>query len=348
MSKKSIKKVLLTELRDFSLAALIAFIITFSYAGSRMLSDFKSIIPGLLFGFMLSISLWKGNQYLGWFVGRRFPWVANPKRTLVVAIVSSVIYSVIATILVYYIYLGLLLDLPFFSNIGRFASQIFFTVVIAIVITMTFYLAYFFKWWRISIVNEEQLKQEAIQLRYNALRNQVNPHFLFNSLSVLSALVDTDSKKAQRFIRKFSDIYRYVLEQRDKELVPLKVELDFIESFVDLNLVRHEDNLKVDFLIDNFEGLIVPMSLQILIENCLKHNVVSSDMPLEIKILREGDYIIVENKMQEKSVIQSAGGIGLETMKKRYQYLSSKPIIVDNSNGVFRVKIPILELTTNS
>ena len=343
MKNNSIIYALLKEFRDILFAALLSIVITFSFAGTKLFTDFSSVFPGLLYGFMLSVSLWKGNQYVGWYVGRRFPWAKSPKRTLFIALASSFVFSLIATIIVNYIYLDLILGLPFFSKFSRFIWQIIMTIGIAMIITMSFYLAYFFKWWRVSIVNEERLKQEAIQLRYDALRNQVNPHFLFNSLSVLSALVDIDVEKAQTFIRKFSDIYRYVLEQFDKELVPLKVEMDFIASFVDLNLVRHEDNLKVEIQIDDFSGNIVPMSLQILVENSLKHNIISSEKPLLINISRENDMIVVMNKLQTKNVTQSHGGLGLETIKNRYHYLTDKPVIVDVTSEFFVVKIPIID-----
>jgi sensor histidine kinase YesM len=337
-------KIILRQLLDILIAAVFSFFVTWAFAGNRMFTSWERIFPNLMFGFLICISLWKGNQYLGWLVGRRFSWMKQPKSALIASLIGSVIYAAIAIWLIHYIYMELLLGIGFLENMGRFMPQMIIILAISTVITISFYLAYFFKWWRLSVISEEKLKQEAIQLRYDALKNQINPHFLFNSLSVLSSLVETDPKKATAFIRKFSDIYRYVLDQRDKELVELSVELDFIRSYVDLHLVRHEGNLDVEYNIDDKTGYIIPLSLQIVIENCLKHNIVSSDNMLRIKIERSGNYLTVTNNLQRRKAVEQSNGLGLETLKNRYAYLSGQPVVVEETEKVFSVKIPVIRV----
>ena len=216
------------------------------------------------------------------------------------------------------------------------------TLIISLLVTVLFYLFQFFKWWRISALNESKLHQEAIQLRYDALKSQVNPHFLFNSLSVLSSLVDTDTAKAKLFIQQFANIYRYVLEHRDNELVPLIEEIDFIKSFTNLHLVRHGENLQISIEVNDMSGYIIPLSLQILLENCFKHNIISEEKPLMVKIWRENNFIVVQNNYQKRNTIHDSGGVGLETICKRYEYISDREIEINVNGDFYTVKLPIL------
>lgn len=200
---------------------------------------------------------------------------------------------------------------------------------------------YFHNWLKAS-VNEEKFKREALNQQYEALKSYVNPHFLFNSLSVLSSLVEEDARKSQEFIKQLSTNYRYVLEQKDKELIPLEVELKFITSFIRLHQIRHGGNLNVELDVKNPSGYIIPLSLQILLENCFKHNVISQEKPLFVKIWREDDSLIVRNQLQTKKTIREHGGVGLETIRKRYELWAETPVKVEKTQAFFTVKIPVL------
>jgi LytS/YehU family sensor histidine kinase len=193
-------------------------------------------------------------------------------------------------------------------------------------------------------INAEKFEREGIEAKYDALRNQVNPHFLFNSLNALTNLVYEDQGKAVTFIKQLSDVYRYVLDTREKEIVPLEEELKFLKSYSFLQQIRFGDNLKIDMMLNNVEGMVAPLSLQMLVENCIKHNIVSVDDPLSIRIFCEGGFLVVENIVNRKSSgSESSSGLGLDNIRNRYKFLSDIPVEVSDANGKFIVKLPILK-----
>ena len=180
---------------------------------------------------------------------------------------------------------------------------------------------------------------------YEALKNQVNPHFLFNSLNTLSGLVEQKPELATEFIKKLSDIYRYVLEQSDKELVSIHNEMKFVEDYIFLSKMRFGKSLIFNSELSSGNNiLIVPLGLQMLIENAIKHNIISDKKPLKIEIVIEEGFIIVKNNIQKKNTISSdKEPLGMENLKKRYEYLSNVPVEVIESDNTFIVKLPIIQ-----
>lgn len=341
MNKKDTIRFILHEIRDIIFCYLLSFGMTFIFIGNRLITNFSSSYKGTILGFGLAFLLWKGNQFIGWYVDKKYPWMINPQKTLKISLISSIVYSIVAVFIINFFVYKFIFSINFIGKLTNFIPAMFFEVLISTFITISFYLAHFFKWWRIATLNEEKLKQEAIQLRYDALKSQVNPHFLFNSLSVLSSLVDTDTAKAKQFIQQFSDIYRYVLDQRDKELVSLDDEIKFVKSYISLHEMRHGESLKISIDIDELSGYIIPLSLQTLLENCFKHNIISEEKPLTVRLWRENDFVIVENNLQKRRTIQESNGIGLETICKRYEYLAHHPMEVIQNETSFTVKVPI-------
>lgn len=193
-------------------------------------------------------------------------------------------------------------------------------------------------------IAEQSIIAENATAQFESLKNQLDPHFLFNSLNVLTSLIEEDSEKAVHFTTSLSRIYRYVLEQKDKSLVEVKDELKFAGLFLSLLQLRFENALDVQIDHDAFEEgeLIVPLSLQLLLENCVKHNVASSSRILSIKIYRDNHYLVVENKYQPKEVIHSSTGIGLKNIQNRYALLTDRLVVIEQSNEQFYVKIPLL------
>ncbi len=190
----------------------------------------------------------------------------------------------------------------------------------------------------------EKFQKESAEAQFNALRSQINPHFLFNSFNVLSSLVHKDAATASKFIDQLSIVYRYVLNHEQNKIVPLKEELNFLESYVYLLKIRFQDNLTIEINIPDAlnNTQIAPATLQLLIENAIKHNVVSKSNPLNIKIFSDDTHIIVENSILRKEFKEDSTNIGLANIRKRYDYLCGKDAIITNSNGVFKVKIPII------
>lgn len=194
-------------------------------------------------------------------------------------------------------------------------------------------------------VKSERLEKEAVQSQFEALKNQVNPHFLFNSLSILSSLVDQDTRLAGQFINRLSKAYRYILEQRENEKVSLRTELEFIAAYTFLLTIRFEDKLFVSIEVpeearDRYS--IAPLTLQLLVENAVKHNRLSEEEPLLVTIDMDGDFLRVSNPIQPRPDRQDSTGVGLENITNRYRLLTTKPVWVGEEEGAFIVKIPLL------
>ena len=191
-------------------------------------------------------------------------------------------------------------------------------------------------------VELEKTKAVNLGAQYELLKQQVNPHFLFNSLNTLKSMVDIHDPQSSDFILKLSDFYRFTLESRKMDLISVREELQILDSYVYLLKARFEDGFVLNNNVDHkqYESAIPPFTLQLLIENCIKHNVVSLDKPLEINLYTEKDFLIVENKIQLKRGVLSTG-VGLDNINQRFMHLVNKEIEIDKNETIFKVKIPL-------
>ena len=202
---------------------------------------------------------------------------------------------------------------------------------------------FFFKIWQEAIDREQQLREENLKYKYRTLKTQVNPHFLFNSLNTLSELIYTDAKRADNYTQKLAKIYRYILENEETDLIPLNEELDFVKQYFDLQKERNGDKIQLDIRIENPNNFkIIPISLQILVENALKHNSASKEKPLTIYIYDDDGYIIVSNNIQRKSTLNTSSGTGLDNLQQRTKLITGKDVILTQHN-LFIVKLPIIK-----
>jgi two-component system LytT family sensor kinase len=197
--------------------------------------------------------------------------------------------------------------------------------------------------YRKSLAEVEKFRKENAEYQFEMLKLQLNPHFLFNSLNTLSSLVYEDASKASEFIRRLSDVYRYVLDNRTKELVTLKEEMDFINAFAFLQGLRFQGMIDFRFEIseNSFSRKIAPMTLQLLVENAIKHNIASSKQPLTITILSREDDLIVTNNLQPKAE-HGGTGVGLKNITSRYGFLTARQIEIRRENDNFKVVIPLI------
>jgi hypothetical protein len=180
--------------------------------------------------------------------------------------------------------------------------------------------------------------------QFDALKSQLDPHFLFNSLNVLVSLIEENPKAATRFTTSLSKVYRYVLEQRNKELVSIEEELTFARTYVNLLKWRFEDSLEVSIpeAASDAELKVVPLSLQLLLENAVKHNVVSDSKPLQLRIYEENSHLVVENNLQIKDHVKKGSGVGLKNIASRYALLSYRQMTITQNEHSFKVQIPAL------
>jgi len=190
----------------------------------------------------------------------------------------------------------------------------------------------------------QQLEKEKTLVMYESLKQHLNPHFLFNSLTSLRSLIRTDTANATHFLDGMSKVYRYVLKSGEHELMPVKDELDFVKTFVELQKTRFGDGLDVCINVDDaaLNKLIIPVTLQNLVENAIKHNTADRESPLLIKIFDEGNYLIVENNLQRYKVVESSNKRGLSSLRTLYGFFSATPLEIIEDEEIFRVKIPLL------
>ncbi|MFA7687182.1 MAG: histidine kinase [Moheibacter sp.] len=192
-------------------------------------------------------------------------------------------------------------------------------------------------------IKEEKQKVVQISAEHESLKSQIGPHFLFNSLNVLNGLISENPDKAQTFVSELSSVYRYVLEQNDKALVPLKEEIDFSRTYMKLMQQRFEDGLEFEIVNQfNKDFQIVPLSLQILLENCIKHNRISGDETLKVKVYIENDYLLIENNLQIKNQLHRSTGKGLKNIIERYKSFTRKEVQIVELPEKFIVKLPLL------
>ncbi len=201
-----------------------------------------------------------------------------------------------------------------------------------------------FNFWETSELEKEKLEKEHLNSQLEGLKSQVNPHFLFNSLNTLIHLIPEDTQRSVNFVQQLAKIYRYFLETENEKIVPLKQEMDFVRSYTFLLKERFGDNLHIE--IDNKntceDCLIVPFSLQLLLENCIKHNIISNDKPLTINILINNDFLLVKNNLQLKNQNQESTGVGLRNIENRYRLLGKETMEVEKTEREFCVRLPLL------
>ena len=204
---------------------------------------------------------------------------------------------------------------------------------------------YFFAMWKRQAIEAEALKSRQLRAELDVLRNQVSPHFLFNSLNTLVALIHEDADQAARFTKDLSHVYRYILQHKDKEVVDLGTELDFTRAYIDLMKVRFADSLRIHLEVapEHRQLLVAPLTLQLLLENALKHNVASQARPLQVDILVEdGRTLVVRNSLHRKQGVVEGTGTGLSNVRQRYAYLSERPVDVIETREHFLVALPLL------
>jgi len=283
--------------------------------------------------------LWIGNGYLSDWLDHKISWHERPGTRFAAGIVTMLAYT-LASVWVLVVFFREVVGLDAGSG---YSTMLYCAMLITILISMFMTSRSFLFNWRQAAVDAEQLKRESVRAQYESLRNQVNPHFLFNSLNALSNLVYQDPDKAARFIKQLSEVYRYVLDTRDREVVKLEEELEFLKAYFFLQQIRFGEKLKMDVQVVNRDGSVAPLALQMLVENAIKHNIIADAQPLSVRVTERDGRIWVSNTLQKRSTPGEEGsGLGLDNIRRRYSFLSGKPVEVITEEGVFSVGLPVL------
>ena len=267
---------------------------------------------------------------------KKFPFVFFIAGNFIATIVASFIVLLMGMVLHRY---------SFTENIIPLKLNLTYAWLVNLLYHLINTVIFYFKEYRSTQVEAEELKRFHAQAELQLVKNQINPHFLFNNLNVLSSLVMQNNAEANRFIEEFSKVYRYILTNQEKELVALKTELYFIDPYIFLLKKRFGDGLKVSINVpDNMgELLIIPAALQMLIENAIKHNVVSKQKPLHISLhISNNNCIVVTNNLQAKQTIEKSTEIGLQNIIKRYRLVSRQNVSVNKDIDSFIVTLPLI------
>jgi hypothetical protein len=292
-----------------------------------------------LFTAILWIMLWLGNAFVSRLLDTYFSWQSQPVTRLFAGIAGMVMYTLSAVYSIVEVF-----GLIGFTIGDRLEGTYYSTVVVTLIITMFMTSRSFLINWRQTAVDAEKLKRESTMAQYESLKNQVNPHFLFNSLNVLTNLVYENQDKAVKFIKQLSEVYRYVLDTRDKEVVDLREELAFLRSYAFLQHIRFGDKLNMDIQLNGVNGKIPPLALQLLVENAIKHNEISQENPLTIRISTDKEFVVVSNTIREKGFqTENSPGIGLANIRRRYEFLTSTKVDVQASDNTFTIKLPLIQ-----
>lgn len=310
--------------------------------------DVKSIVFSFVVSGIYSFGLGFGQGLLNDYLSNKWSWIEHTKKRVWSGVIATIGYTVPVVLLINYLQFVIIPGVSADAFLhGKYLWTHLFFIILSFGISAFLHARSFMIAWKKS-VKQESTQQEIVAktetAKFESLKSQIDPHFLFNSLNVLTSLISENPSQAEKFTTKLSKVYRYVLEQRNKDLIPLTEELTFAKTYMELLGMRFEDAVQFNIpaSVTNQELKIVPLSLQLLLENAVKHNVVSSSKPLIISIYEENDYLVIENNVNPKEAVGKSTKVGLQNIADRYGLITHKSVQVENNNKTFKVRIPLL------
>ncbi|NBW33955.1 MAG: histidine kinase [Cytophagia bacterium] len=289
----------------------------------------------------LIVFVWESIRNIDRYLNKALPFEKNIPLRITVQLLAGALIGLLVRLFLYYYGEP---QLPFKLDDMFAAATWVIYILFPGVINLGFFTYHFIIRWQSSVMQNERLEREKAQVQFDNLKNQLNPHFLFNALSSLNSLIMENQRLASEFVQQLSRVYRYVLQYKDQSSVSLSTELNFIQHYISLLQTRFQQALTITVAVDKEaeEQRIVPVTLQILIENAIKHNIVSAELPLHIEIFTSGDYLVVSNNLQQRKHVESSNKLGLKNMQSLYKFLSDKPVQIEQTAIRFSVKVPLL------
>jgi sensor histidine kinase YesM len=295
----------------------------------------------------VTLLLWLGNRTITKLLDRYFPWLTYGRRRFFTHLISGVLYSLLIINLAYYGFKTLFTeDPPILEQI--IAANILGIALFIPTFSLYFSLQFLTQWQKTEL-EMEKFQKESIRSQLASLKNHLDPHFLFNNLNILSSLIDKDTEQSQHFLVRFAQVYRTMLLTKVEDLVTLEEEMEFIEAYIFLIKTRFEDNINFEINISEEANysMIPPLTLQLLIENAVKHNIITEDRPLNIKIdASEQEMNIINTRYDKPEDLKTKSGTGLKNLKERYAYFCDIPIIFEMKSKTYEVTVPLLQIET--
>lgn len=291
---------------------------------------------------LTTLIMWFGVMAIVRYLWKNYPWEKNPLKHLIIEVVAILTYAFTVGAIFYSI--NEIHPLESFETNLKLST--FFTLIITFFITSLTEGFFFFIKWKETRILSERLEKENIRSQYETLKSQINPHFLFNNLNTLASLIEENPKLAIEYVQQTADYYRSILNLKDKEIIRLDEEIEMIKNFYTLQKNRYGDNLKLNIKIqeDISNFYVAPLTLQMLVENAIKHNIISVEKHLTIDIYTEENQIFVSNNLQKRDVDQVSTQFGLKNIKDRYSFLSNRNVEISQNDSTFTVSIPILTM----
>ena len=294
------------------------------------------------------IGIWHFIKALNDLLEKRIPYEKGLSKRIIIQTLISLL--VLSPFMIAFIYLTTIL-VPGLITRYFIAVVSMFTIVMAVLLNIGYGASYFFRQWRLSVQEKAALEIKAAQtekdksiMKYHQLKNQVNPHFLFNTFTSLDGLIQTNPQLASEFVRHLSKVYRYVLEHKENEVVSMETELDFIEHYISILKIRYKNALEINMNISEAarERSIVMVTLQMLIDNAIKHNIVQTTAPLRIRICDKEENLHIANNKQLRKQIETSNGQGLLQLQELYGFITDKKINISNTTDQFEISLPLL------
>ncbi|MDY3338288.1 histidine kinase [Riemerella anatipestifer] len=334
------------NIKTLSIVGLVSsfFFFFFTTPEKTVVNFFINLSISFLYTFGFGIA----NGFLNEFLNEKYNWVTHLKTRLLWGVIGAIIVNIVIAY-----------GLNYFNFViiqGESAENYFstksysvnlFMVIFVLLVSSILHAYGFMKALQQSTQEKIEVQEQlakASEAQFQSLKTQLDPHFLFNSLNVLTALIEENPPKAQKFTEDMSKIYRYVLEQRDKKTVSVAEEISFAKTYAELLKTRFEDSVNFSFDINpEFENRsVVPLSLQLLLENVIKHNFATTQKSLNIKVYTTSSYLMVENNLQARETPEGSTGVGLKNIQQRYALLTHKEVNIVKNETVFRVEIPLI------
>lgn len=341
MRKNQHKPLLFLNYKTRLLFALVMAVVFHAIITLTLFKDRSFQVSGLLFSMCIFIFISEGIFAFNKLLGRKYPWHSDSPKRFLFLILFSALWFFITVQIAHPCKPLFELEIPLSKEMYNI-SLIFAILFVSIYVVMLIAYNYHQSLGHFRIENE-RLKQDKLRQDYHALQDQINPHFLFNNLSTLIAIIRQDQNAAVSFAENFSDVYRYVLKSKDSVSVKLKDELEFIDSYLALHKERLGDGLQMNINVDDslFTKELPVLSLQFLVENAIKHNVATIASPLTVEISTSDNCLIVRNNLKPKESTYSTH-TGLNNLKKRIAFLTKTEMEIRQTEKEFVVVLPLI------